>query len=138
MNEFSSYEKMPNNLKKLGLTESDFSKLEKNKWVVTEKAHGANFSFIYENKKLKFAKRKSFLSWEDDFFAFQLIVNKIEDKIINIFEILSQKIKANKLTIYGELLGGLYPHSEVTADTNLQVYKQECITLHLLNFMHLI
>ena len=123
MNDFSSYEKMPNTLKKLGLSPSDFSRLEKLKWVVTEKAHGANFSFIYEDKKLKFAKRKGYLSWNDDFFAFQLVVNKIEDKIIEIFEELSQKVKAIKYIIYGELFGGKYPHLEVEADQNLQAIQ---------------
>jgi len=123
MNTFSGYEKMPSNLKKLGLNESEFSKLEKLKWVVTEKAHGANFSFIYENKKLKFAKRKSFLNWDDDFFAFQLVVNKIEGQIVELFEKLSEITKANKYIIYGELLGGKYPHSEVNADTNLQAIQ---------------
>ena len=123
MNDFSSYEKMPNTLKKLNLSPSDFSRLEKLKWVVTEKAHGANFSFVYEDKKLKFAKRKSYLSWNDDFFAFQLVVNKIEDKIIEIFEELSQKLKASKYIIYGELFGGEYPHLEVSADPNLQAIQ---------------
>ncbi len=65
---FSEYEKMPNSLKKLGLDSSDLSKIEKYKWAVTEKVHGANFSFVYENSSLKFAKRKEYLSWTDDFF----------------------------------------------------------------------
>ena len=89
MSDFSGYEKMPNSLKKLGLSESDFSKLEKLKWVVTEKVHGANFSFIYENGVLKFAKRKDYLSWKDNFFGFQLVVNQIEDQVIKLFEDLS-------------------------------------------------
>ena len=58
MSEFSGYEKMPNSLKKLGLNERDLSQLDKLKWVVTEKIHGANFSFVYENGSLKYAKRK--------------------------------------------------------------------------------
>lgn len=62
MNEFSGYEKMPSSLKKLGLSENDFSQMEKLKWVVTEKVHGTNFSFVYENGNLKFAKRKEYLS----------------------------------------------------------------------------
>lgn len=49
---------------------SGFSQMEKLKWVVTEKVHGANFSFFYENGNLKFAKRKDYLNWTDDFLAF--------------------------------------------------------------------
>ncbi|WP_428070352.1 RNA ligase family protein [Chryseobacterium gambrini] len=113
MSEFSGYEKMPNNLKKLGLSESDFSKMEKLKWVVTEKVHGANFSFVYENGSLKFAKRKEYLNWTDDFFGFQLVVSKLENNILRLFEKLSSDIAAEKYIIYGELFGGKYPHPEV-------------------------
>ncbi len=37
MSDFSGYEKMPDSLKKAGLNENDLSKLDKLKWVVTEK-----------------------------------------------------------------------------------------------------
>lgn len=123
MSEFSGYEKMPSSLKKLGLSESDFAQLEKLKWVVTEKVHGANFSFVYENGILKFAKRKDYLSWEDDFFGFQLVANQIETNIIRLFEALSTNIKAKKYIMYGELFGGKYPHSSVEADPNVHAIQ---------------
>jgi len=123
MSDFSGYEKMPNSLKKMGLSESDFSKLEKLKWVVTEKVHGANFSFIYENGILKFAKRKDYLLWKDDFFGFQLVVNQLESKIIRLFEDLSAQINAPKYILYGELFGGKYPHPEVKANKNVQAIQ---------------
>lgn len=86
MGDFSEYEKMPGNSKKLKLDESDFSKMNKLKWVVTEKIHGANFSFVYENYHLKFVKRRAYLNWTDDFFGFQSVVNKLEDKMLRLFE----------------------------------------------------
>lgn len=113
MSEFSGYEKMPSSMKKLGLSEKDFSEMEKLKWVVTEKVHGANFSFIYEKGTLKFAKRKEYLKWTDDFFGFQLVVNKLEDAILRLFEQLSNEIIGEKYIVYGELFGGKYPHPEV-------------------------
>lgn len=123
MNNFSSYEKIPNNFKKLKLSETDFTKLDKVDWVVTEKIHGANFSFIYENGLLRFAKRKEYLTWDDDFFAFQTLVNKIEDKVLRIFEQLSLDLEAAKYIIYGELLGGEYPHTEVENNPDLQAIQ---------------
>lgn len=87
--------------------------MEKLKWVVTEKVHGANFSFIYEKGNLKFAKRKEYLKWTDDFFGFQLIVNKLEDDLLRLFETLSNEIPGKKYIVYGELFGGKYPHPEV-------------------------
>lgn len=123
MSEFSGYEKMSNSLKKLGLIASDFPEMEKLEWTVTEKIHGANFSFVYENKTLKYAKRKAYLSWEDDFFGFQLVVHQIEDQILALFEGLSTNIDAEKFIIYGELLGGEYPHPDTTADDNVQAIQ---------------
>ena len=113
MSEFSGYEKMPNSFEKLGLSESEFAELNKLQWVVTEKVHGANFSFVYQNNNLKYAKRKEYLSWTDDFFGFQLIVNKLEKNIFLLFEKLNTQIQGSKYIIYGELFGGKYPHPEV-------------------------
>ncbi|MCP2029118.1 Rnl2 family RNA ligase [Flavobacterium sp. HSC-32F16] len=119
----SEYEKMPDTLKKLGLESNDFSKLEKYKWVVTEKVHGANFSFVYEKNNLKFAKRKEYLSWKDDFFGYQLVVNKLEDKILRLFEKLSTQTKASKLIVYGELFGGKYPHVDVSIEEKVNAIQ---------------
>lgn len=123
MSEFSGYEKMPNSLKKLGLSEKDFSEMEKLKWVVTEKVHGANFSFVYQNSTLKFAKRKDYLKWTDDFFGFQLVVNKLEDHMLRLFEQLSHQIPAEKYIVYGELFGGQYPHPEVEPIADLHAIQ---------------
>ncbi len=123
MNTFSGYEKMPDNIKKLGLNEGDFSRMEKLKWVVTEKVHGANFSFVYENGNLKFAKRKEYLKWTDDFFGFQLVASQLEDNILRLFEQLSKDIEAEKYIVYGELFGGEYPHPDVTPMPNVQAIQ---------------
>ncbi|WP_103069158.1 RNA ligase family protein [Aquimarina sediminis] len=120
MEDFSEYEKVP---KKLNVNDIDFRKLEKLQWVVTEKVHGANFSFIYENRKLKFAKRREYLSWKDDFFGFQLIVKCLEDKIFHFFERLSHDIEAKKYILYGELFGGEYPHPEVLPSDNIKAIQ---------------
>ena len=137
MNDFSEYEKIPQSFKSLNLDEKAFQELEKVKWVVTEKVHGANFSFIYKldndkNYKLFFAKRKEILAWNDDFFAFQLLVNQIEDKILSLFEALNQEISkeynnttifVKKYIIFGELFGGEYPHENIPKNTAIQAIQ---------------
>lgn len=120
---FSSYEKMPTSLKKLTLNQNQYAELDKVDWVITEKIHGANFCFIYENGKLSYGKRKGNLAWNADFFGFQLVVNKLENQILSLFEELSQNIKAQKYIIYGELFGGEYPHSEVEKNENLEAIQ---------------
>ncbi len=123
MSEFSSYEKMPTSLQKLRLSENDYARLDKLKWVVTEKIHGANFSLIYQNKTLKFAKRKEYLTWKSDFFGFQQVVATIETQVIQLFEQLSRNVEADKYIIYGELFGGAYPHPEVNKIANVQAIQ---------------
>jgi Rnl2 family RNA ligase len=113
MEQHSAYEKMAGNLKKLGLSEAEYVELDKYKWVVTEKVHGANFCFIYESNKLRYAKRKDFLNWEDDFFGFQLVAERYEDRLLALFETLNKAYDASQFIIYGELFGGSYPHPEV-------------------------
>ena len=123
MPSFSAYEKMPTSLKKLGLKEADYAAMEKLQWVVTEKVHGANFSFFYENGQLGYAKRKSVLSWQDDFFGFQLVVKKLGNQIISLFEELSTQLPANQYRVYGELFGGAYPHPEVAPAPEVQAIQ---------------
>ncbi|MBO9691247.1 RNA ligase family protein [Chryseobacterium sp.] len=123
MTEFSGYEKMPNSLKKIGLNESDLSKMDKLKWVVTEKIHGANFSFSYENNTLKYAKRREYLNWKDDFFGFQLVVSKLENSMLALFEYLGAAVLGTRYIVYGELFGGEYPHPEIPAVENVQAIQ---------------
>lgn len=123
MTDFSEYEKMPDRVAKMRLSDTDFTEMEKLKWVVTEKVHGANFSFTLENGKMRYAKRKAYLSWNDDFFGFQLVVNRLESNILRLFESLSLNIKGNKYIIYGELFGGKYPHPDVKAVEGLQAIQ---------------
>ncbi|HAP64032.1 MAG TPA: 2'-5' RNA ligase [Cytophagales bacterium] len=113
MSEFSGYEKMPSSVKKLGLGAAEFKALDKINWVVTEKVHGANFSFVYEEGTLRYAKRKAYLTWEDDFFGFQLVVSQLESSVLALFEVLALQYPQQKLMLYGELFGGEYPHKEV-------------------------
>lgn len=121
--DFQAYEKMPSSLKKLNLSEQQFAQLHKVHWVVTEKVHGANFSFVYENRILGFAKRKARLDWNDDFFGFQLLAQRLEDNILALFEALSLDFPAEKYTLYGELFGGAYPHSDIPAIPDLNAIQ---------------
>ena len=123
MSTFSEYEKMPENFNQYGQNEKLVKDMNKLKWVVTEKVHGANFSFVYQNKNLQFAKRKDLLKWNDDFFGFQSVISKIETRIISLFEQLSFDFKADKYIVYGELFGGHYPHQDVVPEPNVQAIQ---------------
>jgi Rnl2 family RNA ligase len=123
MQPHTEYEKMPKSLKKLGADEKTLQDWHKLQWVVTEKVHGANFSFVYEAEKLHFAKRKDYLTWQDDFFAFQSVVVRLEQQILSLFEAIATRIKAEKIVIYGEIFGGSYPHKQVLAVADIQAVQ---------------
>jgi Rnl2 family RNA ligase len=123
MTENPSYEKIPQSLKNLALHEKQLQEMQKWTWVATEKIHGANFSFVYENYQLRFAKRKAYLSWQDDFFGFQEVVKKAEHQIIRFFEHLSVETDAAQYILYGELCGGHYPHPEVIPNSQVQAIQ---------------
>ena len=100
---------------------------------MTEKVHGANFSFIYEDGVLRYAKRKAVLQWADDFFGFQLVVRRMEERIYQLFEALREEVDARQgvsrqnvvrqYIVYGELFGGAYPHPDVPAKEGLSAIQ---------------
>ncbi|MCU0437214.1 MAG: 2'-5' RNA ligase [Raineya sp.] len=123
MKKNSEYEKMPQSLQAFGFDEKAVQEIGKLNWVVTEKIHGANFSFVYEHPKLLFAKRKEYLSWNDDFFGFQEVVVRLENQILQLFEQISLDIQADRYIVYGELFGGKYPHPHVTPSPHVEAIQ---------------
>lgn len=120
---YLSYEKIPENPNKWGLTESDYRLFNKTDWVVTEKIHGANFGITTDGSEVRFAKRKEFLQPEDDFFGYQSLKDKLSHQVKEICRILQAKTPWQKIYIYGELFGGEYPHPDVPAVNQLQAVQ---------------
>ena len=140
MSLFSSYCKIEESI---GFDTSDRSAEKALKqvrqWVVTEKVHGANFSFIYStaSSEIRYAKRNGMLSPEDRFFQYQTILPEVEPKIQALCQhlhnnqhLLSKSIKTKlgsspieTIIIYGELFGGLYPHEQVPAHPFTPIQK---------------
>ncbi|MEL7244668.1 MAG: RNA ligase family protein [Cyanobacteria bacterium J06573_2] len=122
--QYLNYEKIPENLNKWNLTESDYQNLRKTDWVVTEKIHGANFGIVTDGLEVRFAKRKQFLDSGEDFFGYQILKEKLVFKVKQIFQILqAQKNNLEKIFIYGELFGGEYPHPEVKPVSGIQAIQ---------------
>ncbi len=106
-NKFVEYDKIETSSAKWS---SAYSKVKK--WAVTEKVHGANFSFIYNSSTnmIKYGKRTGLLKPLDNFFNFKSILPKTMPQIEKIIELVrASKINFSKLIVYGELFGGLYP-----------------------------
>ena len=102
----------------------------RNIWVVTEKVHGSNFSFVCfppEDPKspptIRCAKREEFLDEKSDedntiFFGFRKVKNRYQAAAEQAFTNTVKQFATNeatassdvvRLTIYGELFGGIVP-----------------------------
>jgi Rnl2 family RNA ligase len=91
-------------------------------WCVSEKVHGANFSFTTDGVTVKYAKRTSFLEPADlkQFYNCQNICDRITPKIVDIFNTLKLQIPTlETVTVYGELFGGGYSGIEKNPECKL-------------------
>lgn len=83
--------------------ELDFDKIE---YMVTEKVHGANFSFHVfrsgDSIEIKCAKRSGFIEQDEKFFNYRPVVEKYKEALIK----LHTEVLDNDFILYGELYGG--------------------------------
>jgi len=87
-------------------------------FIVQEKVHGANLSYWTTNGEDFFAaKRTDQIPNNETFYNYDLILNEIKPNLKNIWLNLKNEITDLKqLTIFGEIIGGDYPHQDVEID----------------------
>ena len=84
----------------------------KDKWVVTEKVHGANFSFwVYKDLEsgkidIKCAKRSGWIEDDEKFFNYRPVLEKYRDSLERLYYHLSGTHALNEVVVFGELYGG--------------------------------
>ncbi len=114
---FRKYFDIENSYRKKFLDIVDAEKLNKGEFVVQEKAHGANLSFWYDGKDLKSAKRSGFI--KDDFYDYKPVEGENRERVEKLYAILKKDgCEFSELGVYGELIGGTYPHKDVDKDTS--------------------
>lgn len=121
---FKGYEKIAEGIDRLKLSVEDYRHFKKYEWVVTEKIHGANFAFVTDGVNIRYAKRKEMLHTEDNFFNYRIIANRLNDKIEEVYKaVLNIDKSVRRITIYGELFGGCYPHAEVAVNKEVEAIQ---------------
>ena len=83
--------------------------LDKQQYIVTEKVHGANFSFHISmgsnlHVEIKCAKRSGWIEDDEKFFNYKPVLEKYRTRLENIFDAMSDDCE--ELVIFGELYGG--------------------------------
>ncbi len=83
-------------------------------FIVQEKVHGANFSFITDGTHIQVAKRTSLIAKDENFNNYKYVVNKYEKAILELFKLVQIDFPETKIiTVFGEIFGGSYPHADV-------------------------
>jgi Rnl2 family RNA ligase len=83
-------------------------------FIVQEKVHGANFSFITGGNTIQVAKRTSLIAEGENFNNYEYVHNKYETAIKALFKLVKIDFpKTEIMTVFGELFGGSYEHKEV-------------------------
>ena len=97
-------------IKTHGFWESEF--------VVQEKVHGSNLSFITQDGKTFFsAKRTELIEENESFYNYKTVLEEIKPKLELLWGIIKSDFsKLEQFTIFGELFGGDYPHPEIEID----------------------
>lgn len=87
------------------------SMMIKDKWVVTEKVHGANFSFWVTKDddgviNIKCAKRSGWIEEDEKFFNYRPVLEKYKDSLEGLCKHLNTTHGYKEVVVYGELFGG--------------------------------
>lgn len=118
------YEKISEDLDNYSLTEKDYRLIRKQKWVVTEKIHGAHLCIHTDGNIIACAKRKEILKPGDDFFHYEMLKQTLEQKILHLYSLVKQDVPGMiQLSVHGELFGGEYPHPDVTPVSGVQAIQ---------------
>lgn len=119
---FTPYEKIPEGSGKWGLEEGVWRRLRRVSWVVTEKVHGANFAFLSDGTGAVYgANRRHVLREDEAFFGWQALRDAYVGAVREVVALVrASHPKIERVTIYGELFGGGYPHPEVTPVAGVQ------------------
>ena len=100
--EFKKFTSLENTYRQNLLDKVVLEGLDEQLWIVTEKVHGANFSFWYDGKDFKVASRNQFV--DGTFYNCQSVINKYEQKIKDWFNS-DHLSEIESVVIYGELYG---------------------------------
>lgn len=116
------------------ISEIDLSK----ECVITEKIHGANFSFICNDLDIKCARRNAIINSTEKFHNWEKIFIKYCDKIKQIFNLVKNKYLSTKIIdyiiVYGEIYGGIYNHNDVAKISGAKHVQKEIFYCPDINF----
>ena len=99
-------------------------------YVVQEKVHGANTSFLCDGETVRFAKRTSMLEESEQFYDYPELLERHKDRVLRLFaDIKERHPGVTHISVFGEMFGGMYPHDGVKARQKVGlIQKGVCYT----------
>ncbi len=126
---FKKYNDIENSFNKEWMEKVRFALADQGKlsqqFVVQEKVHGSNSSFLTNGETIEFGKRTAKVGEEENFYDHEELIGRYQDRIIKLFE----KVKAKypditEVQVYGEFFGGTYPHPDVEKVKNVKIIQK--------------
>lgn len=99
-------------------------------YVVQEKVHGTNTSFLCDGNEVKFAKRTSVLAEGENFYEYAELVETYKDRVLSLFgKVKARYPETTHISVFGEMFGGRYPHNDVKVSHRVSlIQKGVCYT----------
>lgn len=115
---FKKYNSIENTYNKDFLERIKLEGYDSLKYVVQEKVHGANCCFITDGKNVHFAKRTGPMEKGEKFYNYEELLTRYRERIILLFSSIKKEYpNTESISVYGEMFGGKYPHSDVKNDS---------------------
>ncbi|MGN0281632.1 MAG: RNA ligase family protein [Prevotella sp.] len=94
-------------------------------YVVQEKVHGANTSFLCDGNDVCFAKRTSVLADDEKFYDYEQILAEYRERVMALYADIKSNVEdIVSVSVFGELFGGRYPHKDVKADKAMTLIQK--------------
>ncbi len=122
--EFKKFNSIENSYQKdfvQSIFDRGFANIE---YVVQEKVHGANLSFITNGKEVISAKRTELIADDENFYNSKPVLEKYKNKVTDLFQYLTKEFDLHTLTVFGELIGGGYPHKDVPINKDAKLVQR--------------
>ena len=117
---FKKYNSIENTYDKEFMEKIRTESPENMQFIVQEKVHGANFSFITDGETVFAGKRTGLIEADEKFYDYEKLLERYRPKVLALFTAIKQKYPDTlTVTVYGEIFGGNYPHSEVKNDSKI-------------------
>ena len=94
-------------------------------YVVQEKVHGANTSFLCDGTSMRFAKRTSMLEDDERFYDYPELLERYCVKVTALaMDVMGRYAGTRSVNIFGEMFGGAYPHKDVQPNRNVTIIQK--------------